>query len=483
MPIPLRPYFTAPALMALLVVLKGYYLLRFGPIVYSSDLSHYLHYSTLILGDQDWLSDAGLDDYHRQTTMLRMIGYPLVIAAARLISPDQWPWVVVGLQLALSLYACLWVWRLGAAISGQHWVGFFAGLAVGSGLSLRFDQMVLTDSPTASLLIIAYSLLATVIITRTKVSLVQAICIGLLIAAAFLLRDSVRAIAFFFVPLIVLSMWRVRPLWTGALRTALMIGPVLMAMVSYQQWNELRTGERFITTIPHSGFMISMMKASAHGAQIFVDDTPLDKLAREEFKAYHFREVLYIVKRMQLEYGFTEPQVTNLVQAKYKQTWLLHPGAMLRAYLSEISPRQALYVISPLFSDLDVRTRTQGNGTQGSTSGEDKVRALLAEGSAEAYTLLSLYGVQALASITVSLAFFIYPLVLIGQVLRDRKRPNRRKGAIIALWIFYAGMIALVALSEFTPRYLMPVMPIIAVIGFAGLERFVRFFRSTLAPR
>jgi 4-amino-4-deoxy-L-arabinose transferase-like glycosyltransferase len=258
---------------------------------------------------------------------------------------------------------------------------------------------------------------------------------------------------------------------------------VLVVMFSYMQWNELRTGERFITTIPHSGFMISMMKASAHGAQIFVDDTPLDKLAREEFKDYHFREVLYIVKRLQLEYGFTEPQVMNLVQAKYKQTWLLHTGAMMRAYLAEISPRQALYGVSPLFSDLDVRTRTQGDGTQGPTSGGDKVRALSAEGSAEAYALLSLYGLQALVSITVSLAFFIYPLVLISQSVRARQMPNKREGTILALWAFYAGMIALVALSEFTPRYLMPVMPIVAVIGFTGLGRFVRFYRSTLAPR
>lgn len=483
MPTTSRFFSSPPALIALLAVIKGYYLFRFGPLADSSDLPHYFHYATLILGDQDWLSDAGLDDYHRQTTLLRMIGYPLIIAGARLISPDQWIWLVIVLQIILSLYACLWVWRLGVAVSGQRWVGFVAGLSLGTGLSLRFDQMILTDSPTASLVIIAYSILSIAIITRTKVSLAQALSVGILIAAAFLLRDSMRAVAFFYVPLILIAVWQIRPLWAGALRTALMLGPMLAVMISYQLWNEMRTGERFITTIPHSGFLISMMDATAHGTNIFADDTPLDRVAREEFKDFQFREVLFVVQRLQIDYGLSEPQVMWLVQAKYKQAWLNHPGAMLREFLSQISPRQMLYVISPLFSDLDLRTRTQGLSEKRPSSAGEMLRSLLNEGSAQSYGMLALYAVQAGVSIIITAVFFIYPLLLGGQAIRAGRMPDRRTQVLIALWLFYWGMVALVALTTYIPRYFIPVMPIIAIIGFTGLGRFVRFYRTTLAPR
>ena len=464
-----RVYISPSAMIALLVAIKGYYLLRFGPIADSNDLPHYLHYASLILGDQDWLSSAGIDEYMRQTTLLRMIGYPFWIAIARFISEEYWTWIVVVSQLTLSLYASLWVWRLGVAVSGERWVGFLAGLAFGTGLSLRFDQMVLTDSPTASLLIIAFSILSIVIIAREKITLSQALSVGALIMLAFLLRDSVRAIAFFYVPLVVLSVWHVCSVWGGVVRAGLMIGPVIAAMLAYQTWNEIRTGERFITTIPHSALMISMMSATQHGTDMFTDDTPLDTLVREEFKLYHFREILFVVRRMQLDYGFTEPQVLSLVQDKYKAAWLNHPGAMLREYVRQISPRQVLYVISPLFSDLDMRTRVEGQSDQRPSGAGALIRSLFDAGTISSYGLLALYAVQVLAALTVTASFFVYPIVLWAQAVRVREMPDLPTQVMISLWLFYWGMVALVALSEFTPRFLMPVMPIVAVIGFAGL--------------
>jgi hypothetical protein len=55
-------------------------------------------------------------------TLTRMIGYPAVIAAAKVIAGRNWSWIVVLFQFAVSLWATAMVYRLARAFRLGVWL-------------------------------------------------------------------------------------------------------------------------------------------------------------------------------------------------------------------------------------------------------------------------------------------------------------------------------------------------------------------------
>src|ERR1700674_3338353 len=55
-------------------------------------------------------------------TLTRMIGYPAVIVAAKILAESAWPWAVVLLQFAVSLWATAMVYRLARAFRLGVWL-------------------------------------------------------------------------------------------------------------------------------------------------------------------------------------------------------------------------------------------------------------------------------------------------------------------------------------------------------------------------
>src|SRR5258708_20940612 len=81
-------------------------------------------------------------------TLMRMIGYPAVIAAAKILPGRDWTWAVVLFQCAVSLWATVMVYRLARAF--RLGVRISIGVVAAQATAMQFvvDQAVLTDSLT-----------------------------------------------------------------------------------------------------------------------------------------------------------------------------------------------------------------------------------------------------------------------------------------------------------------------------------------------
>src|SRR5262249_7163578 len=138
--------------LLLLLALKRAALAAFGPAI-APDSRDYIDYADQILSGAfrhvDLVNDA------LPLTLYRPIGYPAVIAAAKIIAPAHWASAVVLLQFAVSLVATAMVYRLARRFGLGLWLSLGAAGAYATSLQFVVDQTIASDSLCASTFTIA----------------------------------------------------------------------------------------------------------------------------------------------------------------------------------------------------------------------------------------------------------------------------------------------------------------------------------------
>ena len=120
-----------------------------GPL-YSDDSGGYSDYADAKLASPHWLNDAKLDDSAIPLLAYRPVGYPAVIAVAKLAAGPLWPCAVTGLQIVLSLVVFIAIVELGIEICIGLRTAVVAALAAAL-FQLPYDQAIITDSLNAEL--------------------------------------------------------------------------------------------------------------------------------------------------------------------------------------------------------------------------------------------------------------------------------------------------------------------------------------------
>src|ERR1700722_6917677 len=88
--------------LAFLVAVKIGMLLAFGPTM-QADSSDYIAYADAILDGS--FRHVDLAGTAQPITLTRIIGFPAVIAAAKVVTGEYWAWAVILLQFAASVCA------------------------------------------------------------------------------------------------------------------------------------------------------------------------------------------------------------------------------------------------------------------------------------------------------------------------------------------------------------------------------------------
>src|SRR6202161_3011993 len=183
---------------AIVVAVKFGVLLAFGPALQNDTLG-YATYPEAILTGAFRHVDLATDPM--PVTLTRMIGYPAIIAAAKLLAGRDWAWAVVLFQFAVSLWATVMVYRLARAFRLGVWLSLGVVAAQATAMQFVVDQAVLTDSLTGSTTTIATCILGLIALRRTATPLPIYLGAGALIAVAFLIRDVIAYLAVGLVPL------------------------------------------------------------------------------------------------------------------------------------------------------------------------------------------------------------------------------------------------------------------------------------------
>src|SRR5262249_53772423 len=172
--------------LIVLLALKLAVLAAFGPAI-APDSRDYIEYADRILGGTfrqvDLVNDA------LPLTLYRPIGYPAVIAAAKIIAPAHWAWAVILFQFVVSLVATAMVYRLARCFGLGLWLSLGAATAYATSLQFVVDQAIASDSLCASTFTIAACIVADLALRRVLPRPLVLLAAGVLIAASFLARD------------------------------------------------------------------------------------------------------------------------------------------------------------------------------------------------------------------------------------------------------------------------------------------------------
>ena len=231
---------------AIMIAVKLGVLLAFGPALQNDTLG-YETYADAILSGAFRHVDLATDPM--PVTLTRMIGYPAIIAAAKLLAGRDWTWAVVLFQFAVSLCATVMVYRLARAFRLGVWLSLAVVAAQATSMQFMVDQAALTDSLTGSTVTIATCILGLIVLRRATAPLPVYLGAGALVAVAFLMRDVIALLAVGLVPLAVAAALMQRSRLRQLAACALVFLPLIATHVAYTQWNRARVGSAVAASI------------------------------------------------------------------------------------------------------------------------------------------------------------------------------------------------------------------------------------------
>jgi hypothetical protein len=454
------------SLLALLLLLaaKVAALAAFGPTI-APDSRDYIDYADQILSGAfrqvDLVNDA------LPLTLYRPIGYPAVIAAAKIVAPVQWAWAVILIQFAVSLVATAMVYRLARRFGLGLWLSLGAAAAYATSLQFVVDQAIASDGLCATTFTIAACILAEAALRRTATPLLMLLAAGLLIVASFLTRDVIAFVALGLVPLAAGSVMGANGWLRRGVAFVLVFLPLIGTYLGYVEWNRSRVGAAVVTTVAQWSLLDPLVRASRYDPTFFSGDSPVAQVGRRVAKNFNLDESLEANKILHRDYGWNALRIAHEVTAAYLRAWVEHPWAMVRHALGFFSEAQLHQAVRPTETVRDVLLWNTGSDQEFAREGA--VRA----GN---WWMIPAVIVHRLCEAISTLVFAAFILITPLRLLREGvTAPTAAAGG---LWFAYLTCLGLHAVVNVHPRYLLPVLAGSIVVGAVNIVWLVTRYRA-----
>jgi hypothetical protein len=468
-------------MLGLVVAVKIVFFISYGPII-SPDSVGYMNFADEIVHQTDWWYYVDINTLWYPPNAFRSIGYPLVLAMGKLISPEYANALVVLFQSVLSLLTSYLILRLSYCLSERFWVAAFCALAHAISQALLVDQSILTDSLNTSLLLIVICMLGRSILQNDKPTFGKMLGVGLLIALAFLVREAGNQLQYLY--------WSFALFWIykstasmpkKALLFVCFILPMLVFIQAYKGWNEYRTGERFITTAGQTTMFFPALELKVRGINAFENDEYLNDLEPylEPLDVVpQLQNVAVINRHLTEKHGMNSNAKSQYAFKKFFGYWIDHPLGMVQVTLSRLRSKQLFLDFMPFETMLTIDFWST------STKPFNKTRDLFEKVRDEfRYDLLVAYlgrNIERLISIIITVGFIIgVPVLLVRKIKQNGGRLSAldQKHVLITLfWLIYVGYTFAFAMVHLEQRYLLPVVPLSVMAGLFvlmhPLERF-----------
>jgi hypothetical protein len=455
--------------LLLLLALKLAVLIVFGPAI-APDSRDYIGYAEQILSGEFHRVDLATDAI--PLTLYRPIGYPAVIAAAKIIAPVHWAEAVVIFQFAVSVVATCMVYRLARCFGLGLWLSLGVGAAYATSLQFMVDQAIVSDSLCATTFTIAACILAEVALRRAPLRPLLLLTAGVLIAASFLIRDVITFIALGLVPLVAASVAGANGWPRRAAAFVLVFVPLIGTYIGYVEWNRSRVGAAVVTTVSQWSLLDPLVRAARYDPSFFSGNSPIAQTGRRVARNYTLDESLEANKILHREYGWNALQIAREVTAAYLHAWAEHPWAMTRHALGFLSESQLHQAVRPTETVRDVLLWNTGDDHEFAREGA--VRA----GNWWMIPAVILHRLCEAISTLVFAAF-----LLITPLRLRREGLTAQTAAASGLWFAYLTCLGLHAAVNVHPRYLLPVLAGSIVVGVGNTAWLIARWRARAARR
>jgi len=455
---------------AIILVVKLGVLLVFGPAS-QNDTTDYVGYADAILSGEFHHVDLATDPM--PITLRRPIGYPAVIAAAKIVAGPYWRWAVVLFQYAISLWATAMVYRLARAFHLGVWLSLGVVAAQATAMQFVVDQAVLSDSLTGSTTTIATCILGLTALRREPASLLVYLGAGALIAVAFLIRDVIAFVAVGLVPLAAAAALAERSRLRQLAAGALVFLPLIATHVAYTEWNRTRVGAPVVTSTSQAVLIGALIEAAHYDHSIFSGSTPIDEVGRIEQKAMEAGQYGYEVDAnvaLHRDYGWDAVRLSHEVTLVYLRAWRDHPRAMIFHVFHHVSETQLHQAVRPIETVRDVLLWNTGSSHD--------------FGAERAVKNGNWWMIPAVMAnwLVMTVSVFVFGAFLVVTPIRLlRERWTAETSVSIGIWCFYLAVGLLYAAVHLEPRYLTPVVGGSIVVGVVNIVRVMEFYRRPAA--
>lgn len=430
----------------------------------------YISFARIILSGNEWLHRLVEPQSLLPVTEFRIVGYPLIIAGAMKVAPENWATLMVIVQIAVSSVAYALLFRFGIKLGLRPVWTCIAVLAGGTSLALALDIQILSDSLNTSLILCVALVLITGIIECRPLGMVSTFCLGLIYLCAFLLREGNAILSvLFLLPLtarIIAAPAQSR--LKSTIAAVLFFLPMMTGHQAYMQWNASRTGTAFVTTGNQTVYLQGLADAASKDPSIFDLENPVDRAARETFSDYSFSEVVGVLQKLNVE-GFDGPTRASIISKRYFRAWRDHPVSMLRMVIGHIRAKQTMLALRPVgaFRESIFWVTLE----RPFPPLKNLWRTGISERRVDYLSLYIIEVIERAASIAITLGFLIFPPVWLLQQFQGRRDASDSGLAMTAgaTWLLYIGYMLAHAMVHLETRYMAPVIPLLVVIGARGL--------------
>lgn len=454
-----------------LVMIKLAVIAVYGPLV-QPDTGGYVTYADQILRDTDWLlhQPGGGGD-----ASYRMVGYPLLVAISKIILGEGFGYGMLAVQSLLGIAAACALYGFFRRLFG-HWAwAYFAAGCYATSQALVFDAFILTDGMYGSIIAMTAALVGWAACDRDRK--LWPVCVsGILLCAAFLIREATLLLALTFMPLVFLAASKDCRTPAAFIRVfAVFLLPLLCVAAGYVAWNQLRSDAPFVTTGMRTAALFPLVRIAGTGVPVFDGQGPLDEAARATLRHYSYDEVLAINRAMESK-GMTGYEIDREARAKYWRSLFRFPMEFLGYALSETGlERRAVSLANPVRSVAHLE-EFRADGQLGGF--RSRMRRAFEGGH---YWLGAVALVEVLFSAAAIglgvLAYAVFPLRYLAALVS--KAPMPEKWHVLgAAWALYFGFLGAYSMIRMEDRYLIGVAPMALLVGLAMAEDIANALRA-----
>lgn len=464
--------------LALVFAFKIVLSLSVAPAIWPDSALYGVFTDALLDPARSWLLNEEWGKVASPGLFLRTGGYPLVLAAARVVGGDAAPTLTLVFQTLLSCATLLVAYRLYAFLDRRFAWRLAFLLFTAFSLSLLFDVSLLSDSLYASLFLFGVLPWIGCLIGAWRGRWWWWPLMGFGWGWSIWTRDA--GLYFTLLPILFGLVLAVRAFraspngpsegrWAALswlIAVALFVGPVVGMVAAYRAWNEARTGHAFISIVSQHNWARPVFDMAITGwVDPFAGDDPISRVVRDNHIGYAFPDHLAYVNHLFTVEGMSALEIQRLALAKYLDTVKTFP----LAYLAEVIEtarldRVAFTLTDPIYNANAFFQYGPIIGRRVVPGVPDLVRTVKRSGDPVA--AIELTFIVAARGLSIAL-FALFALGAPWMAYRAiiRRRPwDAATVAATCCWFGFFLLLGAYALVHFEDRHALPVVPL-GVIG------------------
>jgi len=437
------------------VAVYGLEWLWIGPL-FSPDSAGYQAYADAILNDFTWLHDAGVDQSAIPLLVFRTAGYPLLIAAARLVAGLHWASVLVAFQLIIAVPALLALYDLASRIfaeAGRWWPAAVTAL-YGLSLPAAYHLSILTDSIYSSLFVLVTCRLAAAALDRRRPPPRQLALWGVLLGLSIWIRPTGMFFAPLVLPLVVVAIWH-GPWRSRAFAAASFVIPLTLLPVLYAGWNHHRTGHAVISTVGQTDYFFPILVIMGRHAPVELpDDGRVANAIRDVQPSFDYAGTVQLNERLHVADGLDCFAIERAAFEANAYVLRHHPGIFALYLLRNLARNHARIIFDPTY--VAERYHVMRTGGASILHTRAMLSRLIDHPAMTDVAIVPVLVFFSLLSGTATLLWATLPLLL---WFRRRITDRAPAMALFYLWLLFWLVAIFYAAVRVEDRELMPVLP------------------------